>query len=117
MKIHKTIEKLDSLKLEILAEEGLRHKDEYLYEKWIDELLCRSGDCPEPLRPMSNRKYVELNTLNCLVNNLYYELHKDEREYHKHKPMIRRLIKDVISMTMFYQERAENRLKKKGKKL
>jgi hypothetical protein len=40
-----------------------------------------------------------------MVDDLYYKEHGDTKDYHKDKPEIRKMIAEIVAMTLFYKEK------------
>jgi hypothetical protein len=49
-------------------------------------------------------QWAELSTINSMVQDLFYKKHAGSYEYEKLKPEIRQIVKQVVSMTLFYKE-------------
>lgn len=91
------LQELESLKLKVLMEEGYKHKDEYLYDCWVDEMMGKNavGNIFIPT------EWAKYKTISSLVENLYHKKHFDDA---KNVPEIRRVIAEIVSMVMFYMK-------------
>lgn len=96
---------LETLRLRILME-GVEKTPTDLerYRQWCDEIQGRGrweGFRREVFYP---EEYAECKFLVNLVTNLYEQAHADDRDFHKNKRDIRRIINEIIFMARFVQK-------------
>lgn len=109
------LEQIEKLKM-MVPISGLKpsKSDVEKYEEWVDEMLGKKCKCkPYEFYPygcgcLDPRKYNEYKTLLSLVNDLYHKKHSDDLKYYEHRDEIRRIISEVISMSMFIKENAQS---------
>lgn len=108
----KILEEIDKLKIMYLMEQAIPHKSEIdKFKEWVDEMMCMHPKCDFKHLPFTHcnlcnpNKYAEYKTLVCLVEQLYYEAHCDEKKYHENKPEIRKIIQEVMAMSEYIKDK------------
>jgi hypothetical protein len=76
-------------------------KDEYLYDEWVDVMMGRKHVIGGIF---TQSQWTEFSTINSMVQDLFHKKHAGSYEYEKLKPEIRQIVKQVVSMTLFYKE-------------
>ncbi len=107
------LEQIEKLKMMVLVSDLKPSKsDVEKYDEWVDEMIGRNckhqqyeyfHNCSNCFNP---RKYVEYKTLLSLVEDLYHKKHSDDLKYYEHRDEIRRIMSEVISMSMFIKEQS-----------
>ena len=104
------LQKLKEIELMVLSDNSTISCESLKYHAWIDEMQGRVS--PEEAYPWSFHtfnptKNATYRLIKSLVDDLYYKEVKDTKEYHKNRDSIRRLIAEIVAMTMFYQEQVK----------
>ena len=98
------LDQIDKLKMMVIMDDcKLPDSEEVKYKEWVDELMGRSV-CSKPHKIIDNKKYAEYKTILYMVADLYRELNYSYG-YCKDEPEIKRMVNDVVAMTIFYKER------------
>jgi len=112
MKKEDLIKEFNKLKLKINTNKNSRY-DLDNYNDWVDKVfLLKNKKWDYYNQPESNKKYVLYKTMYGIVSDLFYKKHSDKKSYHKHKQEIQEIIREVIEMMMFVQERTLGKVKK-----
>lgn len=106
------LEQIDRLKMMVMLDDTPPKKTALeLYEEWVEEMQGRRPRCWRNHNPFDHcgicdpRKYAEYRTVKALVDDLYHEKNKHGVKYQENKPEIRRMIAEIVAMTMYVQEK------------
>jgi hypothetical protein len=112
MKDTDIVAELDALKLRILID-GVEKQPSDLerYEKWVDELMGRGiGFCEWKRWHIHDpREYSECKTIASVVQDLFHKKHSLDGDYHKNRPEIQRIVREVVFMTKFVEKEHFNK--------
>ena len=108
----KILNKIDELKMMVILDEERKDSEPEKFDRWVDMLLGKRMciDEFEPIEPYYNKEWIEFSHLKALVSDLFYKKHSDKREYHKNKPEIRKIISEVVAMTMYCKNQSKTNL-------
>lgn len=117
MKKEELLQQIDKLKLMVLLDKDIPD-DLGEYHKWVDGMMGKISVKEYEYRPFSfipcsdpatfkPTKYAEYKTMKCLVEDLYYKEHSEDKDYYEKKREIRQIIAEVLAMAMFIEEKTK----------
>lgn len=100
------LEQIDKLKMMVILDSTPPVETELgKFDKWVEKL---QGRCPEDFRigcPVFDPKdYQEYALISAQVDQLYKDKYGGNKKYAENQPEIRRMIKNIVAMTLFYKQ-------------
>ena len=101
------LKKIKELELLVLLDGPKPPTEAEKFDKWVEVLQgrCREiWDVCSFNQTHNPERYAKYRTIKAMVDQLYQDKFGNSKEYHKNKPEIRKMIANIVAMTMFYEE-------------